>query len=255
MFQKVAVVVAMLAVSIVSAQAGDLKPYAKYLLPPGQTETEVIEWESYDGDIFVEGNVIKVRLRFDQVAVDTFNYIPPGIEEVSSQWGLELDIVECNDNPVMKLDDIRYTPNLNVAKPIQDTEAFDWLTDDKCEDAGGNKVRASGFTLLIRDASKLQAETDYYVEFVLKNPIPDSGTTLGLNLQLVWDVNTKVFGVPVFTELSGYLDRYDYYSVETSFYRKFFVGRDSREKGICWAQKAIGGYTGFPCSPNLQCVP
>ena len=177
----------LLLVSIaIQAQASTSLGWAsQYFLPPGQAQTSLVEWESYSGHMFGYDNVIIVRLRFDSEAIDTFKYKPIGAPVRA--FGLEVDIVECSNSPRLSLDRIN-TTFPGSSHPVLDTDAFDSFTMGTCSNGQGTKVLG----LLVRNPQELEAEKDYYVHYVLKNRIPDSGTMVHLTLQVSWDINVVV---------------------------------------------------------------
>lgn len=232
---------------VIQAQASTSLGWASpYFLPPGQAQTSLVEWESYSGHMFGYDNVIIVRLRFDSQAIDTFKYKPIGA--LARGFGLEVDVVECSNSPRLALDRIN-TTFPNSSHPVLDTNAFDSVTTGACSNGQGTKVLG----LLVRNPADLEAEKDYYVHYVLKNRIPDSGTTVHLTLQVSWDINVVVspfmeavsdmYG----SSLADDFDDWDYFNVESSPYRDFTL-YPTNNAGVCWSGK--GSSQGCTVSQN-----
>lgn len=220
----------------------DLKWAAKWLLPYGQYETnKLAEWTSDRGYIHSSGNVVAVKLRFDQASIDTFSHLPfIGINRYA--FGLEVEVVECSDSPQLEIKSIDNTfPS--ESKPIMDTNFEDGLTNDnKCVSNGKNPYVVG--SLLLRDPYRLEKDTDYYVYFNLRDHIPEEGVNLHLNLQLTYDVdfaaNSLKEVVDDYFGATCTLEAYDYFVVESDSYMSF-TARSSGWKGVCWDSKT-GSY-------------
>ena len=214
----------------------DLRWAARWLLPNGQYETDEVEWTSSNGYIYGNGNVVVVKLRFDQLSIDTFNYIPQGGNYHA--FGLEIDVVECSDSQQMEASSIDHTFSLET-KPVMDTTFGDNVTNSGTCASNGKHPYVVG-SLLIRDPHELEKDKDYYVYFNLKNPIPSEGVNLHLTLQLSYDVQ---YVTPPLLEVltdyfgnAGVLDSFDYFVVEGDSYVSF-TAKPSGWSGVCWSNK------------------
>ena len=129
----------------------DIKWLAPYLMPPGHFNTSVAEWTASEGEIFGFSDVIVVRLRFDQEAVDVFNYLPG--------FGLDVDVVECTDNSPIVVNNIQHTFPSGV-HAVRDTSLDDNLTNSTpCVSDSGNPYVVG--SILLRDAENIEAGQDY----------------------------------------------------------------------------------------------
>jgi len=155
-----------------NAYAGnlDIKWLAPYLLPAGQANTLRAEWTAHDGEIFGFSDVVVVRLRFDQEAVDVFNHLPG--------FGLDVDVVECTNASPIEVSYVEHTFPSDV-HVVRDTSLDDNLTNSQpCKVDNGNPYVIG--SILIRDAENIQTEKDYYVYYHLQNTLPCNGVRLHL---------------------------------------------------------------------------
>ncbi len=231
MIQKISVFVVMLMLVYSVSFGGntDISWTAPYLLPNGHSNTSVAEWTSYSGEVFGFDDVIIVRLRFDQEAVDVFNY--------RSGFGLDVDIVQCINETPIKTEYVQHTfPD--ATNVVRDTTFGDELTSGSSCESGGNPYVIG--TILLRDVENIQAENDYYVYFHLKDTLPTDGVRLHLTLQLSFDVqlvSNPLREMVVDSFGSDVLDRLDYFVVESDSYTSFDavpVGN----YGTCWGSKS-----------------
>ncbi len=221
----------------------DLGWAAQWLLPSGQFGTDEAEWTSTSGYIYGYGNVITTKLRFDDVAINTFKHQIAGLYH----FGLEVDIVECSDSgPQLNTENIQHSfPSL--AKPAMDTDFGDSITNSgACESNGGHPYVVGA--LMLRSPQELESNMDYYVSLNLDGPIPTGGVNLHLTLKLTQYVPviklastyskyaSIIEGITNYYGSADFLDVFNYFLVESDSYNSF-IARPSGYGGIRWSNK------------------
>lgn len=219
----------------------DLGCLAPRILPFSQTGTPEHEWAAVSGSVKGSGNTIIIKLRFDNEAIDTLHYTPNWSSAQNLLWrkfGLEVDIAESGDGNSLRFADITSTfPS--ASKPTRDTETLNFINKSK-----------NAIGLLVRNAGEIQANVDYFVKVTLKDPLPANGANVTFSLQISADTKFLAYatsaGEPFFEAsfLGSYLDKFDYFVVETESYNTNWKLYNDGREGLCWESKTDSG----PCS-------
>lgn len=225
----------------------DLGCLASQILPFNQTGTSKREWAAVSGSVTGSGNTIAIKLRFDAESINTLYYTPSWYSAQGLLWkkfGLEIDISESNDGTSLRFDSIGSTfPS--ASRPTRDTGLSDLINKNK-----------NAIGLLVRDAGEIQANTDYFVVITLKDPLPTNGVSVTLSLQISADTRLLGYALSPSSEplfdwsiLGSYLDKYDYFVVESeSYIDGWKLYQDGRE-GLCWTSKTSSSVCSNPSPP------
>jgi hypothetical protein len=151
-----------------------------------QSSTDKHEWAPVFGHVYGYDNVIEVRFRFDQDAIDILNHRHDGWQP----FGFEIDMTERKAPPyTIDFDSIEFscTP---CSKAYMDS--LYGVKDTSLSNSINMYKNGQGY--LIRDASKLKAGIDYVVRFILNDPLPVDGVSVIPNFQIDHHVDSY-FGV------------------------------------------------------------
>ena len=231
----------------------DLGCLKGWILPGNQTtgdSEDYHEWAANQGTVTGKDDVIIFKLTFDQESLDTLGYQYSWYSPRNTLFkgfGLEIDV--CDASGTLRFDSVKSTfPS--AARPTRDTDLSDNI--NPCKNAMG---------MLVRNPGALVPGEEYEVQFFLKDPLPLEGIVIAPSLQISADTHlldyaALIEGQPYLFDgnlLGGYLDKFEYFAVETDSYEKYWnpdtkqnpwkVYRDGRE-GVCWDSKE----TSHPCS-------
>lgn len=232
---------------------------AKFLLPKnpdGNYQTYGVngdsknyhEWAASEGHLYGRGNVIKMRVRFDDESLRTLNQTSLG----GQSFALELDVSEANNGTRLKFDYVKHSFPTE-ASVIQDTSASDWINPNK---------NASG--LLVRDTRAIKAGKDYYIYFYLKYEIPAEGIAVVPSLQISYNVHYVEMAAsllslnpePMFPQASPPFDSpWNFFPLESEnygdtsnndavswmVYPSSIDGKSNLVPGMSWNGKQLGG--------------
>lgn len=227
----------------------DLQCLANWILPFNQASdpnNKYREWSAVEGKVTGSGSKIEIKLRFDGESTNTLGYSPSWYSPQSilfKKFGLEVDV--CDPSNTLRFDRIEWDNSLSAANPTRDTSLSDSI--NKCKNAIG---------LLIRNAGNIQPYTDYYIRIYLKDPLPEGGIVVTPYLQISADTRLLLYAAGVSGEylfdgtlLGDYLDKFDFFVVESDNYvtnwKLYYDGRE----GLCWTSKTGSSPCSYPSQP------
>ncbi|MFA6110874.1 MAG: hypothetical protein WDA75_19110, partial [Candidatus Latescibacterota bacterium] len=193
-----------------------------------QSLTPKHEWAPVFGHVYGYNNVIEVRFRFDQEAIDILNHRHDGWQP----FGFEIDMTERKTAPpyAIVFDSIEFSC-IPCSKEYM--ESLYGVKDTSL--SNGINTYKNGQGYLIRDASKLKAGIDYVVRFILNNPLPAEGVSVIPNFQIAHHVDAYL---GVFATKPNESPFY-FYVLETDGFtpnQDWKLYRDGRE-GLRWDGK------------------
>lgn len=158
--------------------ARDILPYEQ--IPPVESsqkeqDEDIRDWAPVSGSVTGHDSVIEVRFTLDQDAIDTLRWR-------YSEWqpfGLEIDVMDTGK--VLEFIDshnqssVQFIGFPDDSYPMVDTQDL----------SRGNSSGA-----LIRDASKLEKDVEYLIQFKLSKPLPDATrVSIAPSFQISYNVN------------------------------------------------------------------
>jgi hypothetical protein len=194
---------------------------APFLLPKNsygerQTDTKIHEWASYRGHVYGYGNVIEVRLRFNDESLQTLRPVP--FLGFDYPFALEVDVAEANNGKQLKFDWVDHDlPDSALA--VQDISAFNQVNSDSNADG-----------LLIRDVRAIGTGRDYHVWFHLKEPLPAEGVEVSPYLQISYNRKhlqtvLRMLNLPI--PPTAHMSPWNYYPLESENY-------PGKREGVYW---------------------